>query len=248
MLRGAPAGRYCRSVTANPPPANPPPAQEPPAQPGGESDGDRSPARAERAALADLLDRVGPEAPTLCEGWTARDLAAHLIVRERRPDAAAGIVVGALKGHGERVRREVARTDYARLVDAVRHPAWWSFSAIGPLDRAANTLEYFVHHEDVRRAGPDWRPRPMPEPLGRALWSRISGAAKLGLRRVPAAITVTAPGYGDTTAGAGGPRVTLTGDPGELALFLTGRQRVALVELTGPDELTDRLRRARLGV
>jgi uncharacterized protein (TIGR03085 family) len=235
-------------VTANPPPADPPPAQEPPARPAGAPGGDDSPARAERAALADLLAQVGPQAPTLCEGWTARDLAAHLIVRERRPDAAAGIVVGALKGHGERVRREVAGTDYAHLVDAVRRPAWWSFSAIGPLDRAANTLEYFVHHEDVRRAGADWRPRPLAEPLGRALWSRIPGAARLALRKMPAAITLAAPGYGEARAGAGGPRVTLTGDPGELALFLTGRQRVALVELTGPDEMTDRLRRARLGV
>ena len=43
-------------------------------------------AKRERLLLADLLEAEGPEAPTLCEGWSTRDLAAHLIVRERRPE------------------------------------------------------------------------------------------------------------------------------------------------------------------
>src|SRR5690606_24047731 len=38
-------------------------------------------ARAERHALADLLMAVGPDAPTLCAGWTTAHLAAHLVVR-----------------------------------------------------------------------------------------------------------------------------------------------------------------------
>ena len=45
-------------------------------------------ARDERIALCDLLDETGPEAPTLCEGWRTLDLAAHLVLREHRPDAA----------------------------------------------------------------------------------------------------------------------------------------------------------------
>ena len=44
-----------------------------------------------RRELCDALLTVGPDAPTLCEGWTTRDLATHLIVRETRPDAALGI-------------------------------------------------------------------------------------------------------------------------------------------------------------
>ncbi len=53
-------------------------------------------ARAERAALADLMLEVGPDSPTLCGDWTTRDLAAHLVLRERRPEA-AGLVVPALR-------------------------------------------------------------------------------------------------------------------------------------------------------
>ena len=62
------------------------------------------PARAERLALCELFVQVGPDAPTLLGEWTTRDLAAHLVVRERRPDAAAGIVVPILARHAERVR------------------------------------------------------------------------------------------------------------------------------------------------
>ena len=41
----------------------------------------------ERLALCALLDKSGPDAPTLCEGWTTGDLAAHLVLREHRPAA-----------------------------------------------------------------------------------------------------------------------------------------------------------------
>ena len=37
----------------------------------------------ERAQLAQALLDVAPDAPTLCEGWQARHLAAHIVLRER---------------------------------------------------------------------------------------------------------------------------------------------------------------------
>jgi len=206
-------------------------------------------ARAERAALCDLLDEVGPDRPTLCTGWTTRDLAAHLVVRERRPDAAAGIVLKPLAEHGERVRAALASEHrYEEIVQTLRTPPFWSLGAIGPLDRVTNTLEFFIHHEDVRRAVPDWTPRPLPHRYARALWAYVPGSAKLALRRLPFGVTITAPGLGEATVGTGTAQAHLTGDPGELALFLSGRQRVANVELTGPDELTAKLRKARLGL
>ena len=86
-----------------------------------------NPARSERSALCDLFLAVGPDAPTLCGEWTTRDLAAHLIVREHRPDAAVGIVVKALSGHGEKVRLGAARKPWERLVEEVRSgPPFWS--------------------------------------------------------------------------------------------------------------------------
>ena len=100
----------------------------------------------------------------------------------------------------------------------------------------------------MRRAAPDWKPRPLPREYGLALWAAVPGSAKLALRRLKFGVSVEAPGYGTAQAGNGSVDVRLVGDPGELALFLSGRQRVATVELTGPDELTAKLKRARLGI
>src|SRR3712207_9294235 len=49
----------------------------------------------ERAALADLLDELGPDAPTRCAGWTTAHLAAHLVTRDRRPDTTPGFALEA---------------------------------------------------------------------------------------------------------------------------------------------------------
>ncbi|HEX2770801.1 MAG TPA: TIGR03085 family metal-binding protein, partial [Micromonosporaceae bacterium] len=201
-------------------------------------------ARAERESLADLLQALGPEAPTINTGWTTRDLAAHLVLRERRPDAAGGIALRPLRGYAERVRRALASRPYPQLVDAVRRPPWWSPVSNPLVDGLANTVEFFVHHEDVRRAQPAWKPRELPPGHQAALWRRGLPLGRLGLRRFPASVLVQAPGFGEATAGAGGERVRLVGEPGELLLFLTGRQRVARVQLDGPAPLTARLRGA----
>ncbi len=198
-------------------------------------------AKAERRALADLFLTLGPDRPTINEGWLTRDLAAHLVVRERRPDAAAGIVLGALRGHAERVRRSVAAQPFARLVELVSRPPWWSPVSNPLTDELLNTMEFFIHHEDVRRAQPHWQPRDLPAGLSAALWKRVPFLARVWLRHFPAALLLRAPGYGETTGGAGGEPLRLIGTPGELALFLFGRQRVARVELDGPPALTERL-------
>jgi uncharacterized protein (TIGR03085 family) len=205
-------------------------------------------ARTERDALADLLDALGPDAPTLDEGWTTRDLAAHVVMRERRPDAAAGIVISPLRRRSERVRASLAAQPFPRLVQLVRHPPWWSPVSNPLTDALANTLELFVHHEDVRRAQHGWQPRDLPRGQQAALWRPAAAIGKARLRRFPAAILIQAPGYGETSTGAGGDRVRLVGAPGELVLFLTGRQRAARVQVDGPPAIADRLRRARLGV
>ena len=77
-------------------------------------------AQRERAALVDTLRRVGPDAPTLCEGWKTRDLAAHLMIREYRPDAAPGILIPLLASHTAKVQNKVAeQTGWEELVDKV---------------------------------------------------------------------------------------------------------------------------------
>ena len=205
-------------------------------------------ARSERAALCDLLVTVGPDEPTLCEGWTTRDLAAHLAVRDRRPDAAAGIVLPLLAAHNERVRRAAAARDYQTLIEQVRRPPITSMAGIGPLDRLTNTAEFFIHHEDVRRAGPDWSPRELPAEQADALYGQLRATARLRLRRFPARVTIACPGREPVTAGNGDAELTVTGEAGELTMFFAGRQRAARVTIDGPEDLADRLRRARLGV
>lgn len=205
-------------------------------------------AQQERRALADLLLEVGPDAPTLCEGWTTADLAAHLVVRERRPVAALGIVLSPLASHTERVQRSVRDgRPWPQLVDEVRN---------GPprlmrptfVDEPMNTAEFFIHLEDVRRAQPGWEPRQLDADLGRALWSRVRFAARAARRAVPGGLVLESPGFGQVTVRSGAPGVTAVGDPGELLLLVSGRQEVARVELDGEPEAVEQVLRATLGM
>ena len=202
-------------------------------------------ARSERQALADHMVEVGPEAPTRCEGWTVRDLAAHLVLRERRPDAAVGILVGPLRGYAEGVQRQLAARPWPELVEELRSgpPA-----LLRPLDEPVNLVEMFVHHEDVRRAQPQWDVRPIEPGEERALWKRLSVMARLSRWRLPVGVTIEAPGCGRVEARPGSPHVHLVGPPGELLLFMLGRQDVARVEVSGPPDAAERLRTARLGL
>jgi uncharacterized protein (TIGR03085 family) len=205
-------------------------------------------AKAERAGLADTLTAVGPDAPTLCTGWTARDLLAHLLLRERDPLGAAGILIRPLAGFTDRRQQAIARRDFATMVGQLRRPPVWSPTSNPLIDELTNVLEMYVHHEDVRRAQPGWRPRAIDPGLATALWNVVRRTSRLALRRFPAAVVIESPDHDRISAGAGGTEIGLRGRPGELAMFLTGRQDAADVTLAGPDELTTRLRGARLGL
>jgi uncharacterized protein (TIGR03085 family) len=206
-------------------------------------------ARNERQQLADLLLQVGPDEPTLCAGWTTRDLAAHLVVRERRPDSAAGIILPPLRGHGERIRLAKAARPFPEIVREIRNPPWWSPVSNPLLDELTNTVEFFIHHEDVRRGKDDWQPRDLDEPHVRAIWRAAQFTGKMALRRVRMPVRVReANGYGEFTAGGESPQLMVTGPAGELALFLSGRQQAARVSLDGPAEQASRLMAARLSI
>src|ERR1700754_3847356 len=128
-------------------------------------------AHRERLALADLLTEVGPDAPTLCAGWTTRDLAAHLVIRERRPDASAAGLIPPLAGHVEHVRLAKAARPYPEGVGELRPPPWWSLLSNPLTDELVNGLEFFIHHEDVRRSGADWSPRTLDPGQEKAILS-----------------------------------------------------------------------------
>jgi uncharacterized protein (TIGR03085 family) len=192
-------------------------------------------ARAERDQLCDLFVEVGADAPTLCAGWRAKDLAAHLVLRDRRPDAAGGIMLPALAARTERVQGEYARKPWDELVNLVRTgPPRWSPLRIGPVDELVNGAEYFIHHEDVRRAVEGWQPRPADSARDAALWRALRFTAKRGYRRAAVGVLLRRPD-GETIVGKRGPSaVTVSGEPGELLLHAFGRVE-ARIEFEGDE-------------
>lgn len=190
-------------------------------------------AASERQELSTLLEQVGPDAPTLCGGWTTRDLAAHLVLREGRPDAAAGILLSPLAGYTARVQRGVAQRPWPDLVEQVRSgPPRWSPMRLPALDEKANGVEFFVHHEDVRRARPGWTPRPDDPHRADQLWQLLAGLARLCYRKSPVGVVLRRPD-GERHIARGADRsVTVIGVPEELVLHAYGRDE-AVVEFEG---------------
>ncbi len=206
-------------------------------------------AKRERLLLADLLESAGPEGPTLCEGWTARDLAAHVVVRERRPDAAGGLLLKPLASRLERVQQEFAAKPFDELLRLVRTgPPKLSPFSFKQIDEASNTVEFFVHAEDVRRARPDWTPRELDPVFSDALWSRLEKMARLLGRKSPVGLVLRRPDGRTAVAHRGTPVVTVTGEPGELLLFAFGRQTVADVQLDGDKDAVAKVLEAGLGL
>lgn len=206
-------------------------------------------ARDERAALADLLSALGPDAPTLCEGWDTRDLAAHLVVREGRMDAAPGLVLRPLAGHLDHVTRSYAAKPYDELVARVRKgPPALSPFRLPRVDPLLNTTEFFVHHEDVRRAQPGWAPRPLPAAVENALWRAVRARGPIAFRRTECGVVLQRSGGESFVARSGEPAVTLTGEAQELLLYLFGRRDHARVSVSGPAAALEALRRASLRV
>ncbi|MFB8759758.1 TIGR03085 family metal-binding protein [Streptomyces sp. NPDC059852] len=199
-------------------------------------------AQRERLLLADLLEAEGPEAPTLCEGWRTRDLAAHVVVRERRPDAAAAMLIKQLGPRLDKAMEEFAAKPYEELIQLIRTgPPRFSPFQLKQIDEASNTIEFYVHTEDVRRAQPDWTPRELDPVFQDALWSRLERAARLMGRGAPTGLVLRRPDGQTVVAHRGTPVVTVTGDPSELLLFAYGRQSAAKVELDGDEDAIAKL-------
>ncbi|MGE3288271.1 MAG: TIGR03085 family metal-binding protein [Pseudonocardia sp.] len=189
----------------------------------------------ERAALADTLDVLGPHRPTLCAGWTTRDLLAHLLVRERQPWASAGIVLEPLAWVTEKAMASWADTPWDEAVQQFREgPPLWSPYRVPAVDTMFNGAEHFVHHEDARRGEPGWQARP-PDPTRDAeLWAILERTARMLYRRSPVGVVLHRPAGTPIVARPGERVVTISGEPGELLLHGFGRGAVH-VETEGAD-------------
>ncbi|WP_148614716.1 TIGR03085 family metal-binding protein [Nocardioides rubriscoriae] len=205
-------------------------------------------ARRERHDLCDLALELGPDAPTLCGDWDARELLAHLFVREHRPLAGLGITLPPLATLTDRAMDRAGRDDFRRLVGRVREPGLTPF-VLRPVEVLANTLEYVVHHEDLRRAQAGWTPRVLdPDDLD-TVWRSIRTAGRMLVRGAGVPVSIRRDDTDEVATLRGGePSVTITGPVVELVLFLFGREQVRGLGFKGRDELVARVRGADLGL
>jgi len=205
----------------------------------------------ERDQLCDLFLELGPDAPTLCQGWSTLDLAAHLVVRERDPRGGLVILGGErFAGLEEKLMGRAKGKGLDTLVARLRSgpPLFWK---VPGARTALNLNEWFVHHEDVRRANGQG-PRTGLDRLDAALWKSLGTMGRFMVRGIDGTgVTIEASGFGTTTVrkpkgdGDAARSVSIVGAPGELVLYLNGRREAARVELDG-DEAA--LANARLGV
>jgi len=185
----------------------------------------------ERAALCDTLEKYGPNAPTLCAGWSTLDLAAHLAAREARSDAAIGLVFPPLAQHLRNVMDKYKARGYEPLVAMLRTGPPWMHRT-GPL-ATANVNENFIHHEDVRRASGE-SPRVLDDEMDAILWKMLGFAARMSKKAVKgAALTMRTPDGRERVVSTAGGAVTMTGAPGELTLYMSGRKEAADVAIEG---------------
>ena len=205
----------------------------------------------ERLALCDLLAELDPLVPTLIDGWTAKDLAAHLVMREHDLVAAPCLVLpGPFGRFAERRRAQLAASeDFAWLVTRIRSGPPIGFFRIGWVRSLANLNEFFVHHEDVRRAN-GLGPRVLAPALDAALWRNVRRSSRYLTRRLrDAGLDLEWPGSGERVGlRSGEPCALLSGAPGELLLYLFGRRTVAQVEVSGSPEAVAAVRRTHLGM
>jgi uncharacterized protein (TIGR03085 family) len=187
----------------------------------------------ERREICDLLLELGPDAPTLCAGWTTADLAAHLVLREhfhRWSDAQRA----AEKAKG--LPAMVARLRAGAPLIPWRLPR---------IRDVFNGLEYFIHHEDVRRAN-GREPRPSRADLEALAWRMTGFGARRVTRRIrPYSLELVRPDGMRRVFGSGA-RATLRGPATELVLYFSGRRSTARVTLEGAPEAVAAVERADL--
>ena len=123
---------------------------------------------------------------------------------------------------------------WEELVDLVERPPLHSPGRWSPVDKRMNTGEFFVHHEDVRRAQPQWHARQLLHDEQKDLWNILKLMGPALLRKESNSVVLLANGFGAVRGGKrSARRVDLVrGEPSELLLWAFGRQEQADVEIT----------------
>ncbi|MDX6744486.1 maleylpyruvate isomerase family mycothiol-dependent enzyme [Actinocorallia sp. A-T 12471] len=189
---------------------------------------------AERASLADFLDALTPAqwaTPSLCEGWTVREVAAHLTAgpTARLGDVLAGVVRA--RGNFDRfvdaTARRDARKPTAEITATLRASSGSRRLALGQRLSYA-LLDILIHGQDIAR--PLGVARPMPLEAARFSTDTVYRMgfpfhARKRLKNVRLVATDI-----PWTAGQG-PEATA---PIASLLLLASGRRSAVADLTGP--------------
>lgn len=200
--------------------------------------GDMTFSSAQRNQLAHLFLELGPDAPTLCEGWETKDLAAHLWIRENRLDAASGMFIPQLESRLEDLTEQTLDRDFEDVVNswAAGPPRW-----LKPFDAKMNTMENFIHHEDVRRANGMTDPQPLSQAAQKQLYSSLKMIAPLSLKKSKSPVVLHPRGFDRIVAADkrgvarnGSDVVRVSGEVGELLIWVSGRD-VADITINGDE-------------
>lgn len=197
----------------------------------------------ERDALCDLVLSLDATAPTLCEGWTAKDLVVHLLVRERRPLGGLGRIVPRLADRTSRASEALAERDLASLVAQLRSVPL----PLAVVDPLLNGMEFFVHHEDVRRAQPYWTVRLLSRADQRHLWLAATMLGRMQARRAGVPLVIASGSRRALLRGGPSP-VVVSGPVSEVLLFLSGRRELSDLTFEGPAERVVQVKTAHLGL
>lgn len=182
----------------------------------------------ERRHLCELMLELGPDAPTLCEGWATADL----VLREHFP-----------RWPPERIAVEKSK-GFQALVTRLQAGAPFVPWRLPRLRTFLNGVEYFIHHEDVRRAN-GRSPRSGIDDIDDLAWSVLGLQARLFARRIrPFGLGLVRPDDVRRVYGSGS-MALLRGRPTELLLFISGRRQGAQVTAEGPEDAIAAVERSR---
>jgi uncharacterized protein (TIGR03083 family) len=189
--------------------------------------------RAERVALVDALGGLAPadwDKPSLCTGWTVRDIVAHMIATaELTPPAffaaliSSGFRFGAMAN--KKIRETIDGNSDAQLVERFRSRVDSRDAPPGPV--LSWLGETIVHGEDVFRAVDGYREHPVEHVLAVADFYKGSNLL-IGAKKRIAGVTLQATDA-DWRHGSG---PVVSGPAIALVMAMTGR-RAALDDLTG---------------
>jgi uncharacterized protein (TIGR03083 family) len=192
-------------------------------------------ARAERADLAAFLATLTPQqwaTPSLCTGWTVKDVVAHMISYEEL--GAMGLIKRFLKGRIVRAN-EVGVDEFAprspqQLLEFLRNhltPQGLTAGFGGMIALVDGT----IHHQDIRRTL--GQPRTIPADRLKRVLGLVPGNPRLGAGRRIRGLRLRATDI-DWAHGRG-PEVI---GPGEALLMAMAGRPAALADLAGPGHAT----------